>query len=80
MHVKFEAQAMIRCRGITKAGKQCSITSSSNWVDNNGRVVAQPLCRGGGILHNSRQAFLYTDQTLDLETTGTDILQDIINI
>ena len=45
--MKFEAQAMIRCKGITKAGKQCTITSSSHWVDNNGRVVAQPLCRGG---------------------------------
>ena len=89
MHVKFEAQAMIRCKGITNAGKQCSVTSSSNWVDNNGRVVAQPLCRGGEFCTIHAKPFC-TQQTrindverqvifmLDLETTGTDILQDIV--
>ena len=87
--MKFEAQAMIRCKGITKAGKQCTVTSSSNWVDNNGRVVAQPLCRGGEFCTIHAKLFC-TQQTqindverqvifMDLETTGTDILQDIIN-
>ena len=47
MHATLQAQAMIRCKGITKAGKQCSVTSNSNWIDNDGRVVAEPLRRGG---------------------------------
>ena len=89
MHVKLQAQAMVRCKGITKAGKQCSITNSSNWVDNNGRVVAEPLCRGGEFCSLHAKPFC-TKPTqmddykqlvifiLDLETTGTDILQDRI--
>ena len=91
MHVKFEAQAMIRCKGITKAGKQCSITNSSNWVDGNGRVVAEPLRNGGEFCALHAKPFC-TKATqlddcgrlvifmLDLETTGTDVSQDIINI
>ena len=45
--VTLQAQAMVRCKGITKAGNQCSVTSSSSWVDDTGRLVAAPLCRGG---------------------------------
>ena len=45
--VTLQAQAMVRCKGITKAGNQCSVTSSSSWVDDNGRLVAAPLCRDG---------------------------------
>ena len=44
--VTLQAQAMVRCKGITKARNQCSVTSSSSWVDDNGRLVAAPLCRG----------------------------------
>ena len=89
MHVRLQAQAMVRCKGINKAGKQCSITNSSNWADNNGRVVAKPLCRGGEFCSLHAKPFC-TKPTqmddykrlvifiLDLETTGTDILQDRI--
>ena len=91
MHVKFDAQAMIRCRGITEARKQCSITSSSNWVDNNGSLVGEPLYRGGEFCSVHAKPFC-TKPTqindfgrlvifmLDLETTGTDVSQDMINI
>ena len=75
---------MIRCRGLTKAGKQCSITSCSKWVDDTGRHIAGPLCRGGDFcaLHakpfctkssqvdNFERLVLFI---LDLETTGVDI-------
>ena len=47
MHATLQAQAMIRCKAITKAGKQCSVTSNSSWINNDGRVVAEPLRRGG---------------------------------
>ena len=89
MHVTLQAQAMIRCRGITKAGKQCSITSCSKWVDDTGRHIAGPLCRGGDFcaLHakpfctkpsqvdNFERLALFI---LDLETTGVDITKDRI--
>ena len=81
MHVTLQAQAMVRCKGITKAGNQCSVTSSSSWVDDNGRLVAAPLCRGGDfralhakpfcvkpiILDNFERMVVLI---LDLETTG----------
>ena len=84
MHAKSQAQEMTRCSAITKAGKQCSVTSSSSWVDDNGRLVAAPLCRGGDfcvlhakplcvkpiLLDNFESMVVFI---LDLETTGVDI-------
>ena len=87
--VTLQAQAMLRCKGITKAGNQCSVTSSSSWVDNNGRLVAAPLCRGGDfcafhakpfcvklILLDSFESMVVFIFILDLETTGIDIAKD----
>ncbi len=80
---------MTRCSAITKAGKQCSVTSNSSWIDNNDRVVAEPLRRGGEFCALHAKPFC-TKPTqmddykrlvifiLDLETTGTDISQDRI--
>ena len=80
---------MTRCSAITKAGKQCSVTSNSNWIDSDGRVVAEPLRRGGKFCALHARPFC-TKPTqmddykrlvifiLDLETTGTDISQDRI--
>ena len=40
-------RAMTRCRGMTRAGKPCSVTSASSWIDDGGRLVSEPLRRGG---------------------------------
>jgi len=75
MHVKLQAQAMVRCKGITKAGKQCSITNSSNWVDNNGRVVAEPLCRGGEFC--SLHAKPFCTKPTEIDNFGRLVIFDI---
>ena len=80
---------MTRCKGITRVGKQCSITSSSTWVDNNGRFVGEPLSRGGEFcsLHAKPFCTKPTEMNnfgrlvifmLDLETTGVNITKDRI--
>ena len=72
---------MIRCRAITKANKQCSVTSKSNWTNDQGRLVAEPLLRGGAFCLLHSQPFCTKaieiqdlDRLLifivDLETTG----------
>ena len=83
------AQAMIRCKGIARSGKQCSVTTSSDWTDNNGRSVAGPLCKGGQYCLFHAKPFLTTSARvhdferlviiiIDLETSGTDITKDRI--
>ena len=83
------AQAMIRCKGITRVGKQCSVTNVSTWVDNYGRVVAEPLCRGAEFCALHAKPFCTSPSMLDdfdrmivfildLETTGVDIARDRI--
>ena len=80
----YSAQAMFRCKGCTREGKQCSVTNSSTLVDNNGRIVAEPLCRGGEFcalhakpfctkpteMNNFGQLVIFM---LDVETTGVNI-------
>jgi len=81
MHAKSQAQDMTHCSAITKADKQCSVTSSSNWRDDHGRLVAEPLLKGGEfcLLHAKpfcTKAAQVDDierlliLILDLETTG----------
>ena len=89
MHVKIQAQEMTRCSAITKAGKQCSVTSSSNWKNDYGRLVAEPLLKGSEycLLH-AKPFCTKTAQVddidrllifiLDLETTGIDVTKDRI--
>ena len=36
-----------RCAGLTRKGARCSITSTSRLADESGRLVAEPLQRGG---------------------------------
>ena len=79
----------MRCSSLTKVGKRCSVTSSSNWVDDQGRLVAGPLRKGGEFCLFHAKPFC-TKPTrlddvdrmvvfvLDLETTGVDILHDRI--
>ena len=78
---------MIRCKAITKAGKQCSVKSSSNWRDDHGRLVAEPLLKGGGCcLFHAKPFCTKATQVddferlvifiLDLETTGVDVTKD----
>ena len=78
----------MRCNGVTRVGKRCSVTSSSNWTDDNGRLVAGPLRNGGEfcLFHAkpfcTRPIQVDFDRmiaiTLDLETTGVDIVNDRI--
>ena len=83
------AQSMVRCKGITRSGKQCSMTKASDWTDNSGRSVAGPLCRGGEYCLFHAKPFctrLAREDdferllifVLDLETTGTDVARDRI--
>lgn len=80
--------AMFRCSGTTKAGNRCSITSRSTLTNDRGRLISEPLLRGGeycllhakpfcnrpAVVNPSRALFLL----IDLETTGVDIAQDRI--
>ncbi len=78
-----------RCRGTTRAGKPCSITADSSFTNDSGRLVAEPLKRGGDycLFHAKpfcTQPAAEIDQDgvvvvmLDLETTGVDIGSDRI--
>jgi len=77
-----------RCRGITRAGKPCSITTSSQLTNDSGRLAAEPLKRGGEycLFHakpfcanlcecSGKDCVLVL---LDTETTGVDISRDRI--
>ena len=78
----------MRCSALTRVGKRCSVTSTSNWTDDNGRLVAEPLRRGSDFCLIHAKPF-GTKPTrvdfkrivvfiLDLETTGVDITKDHI--
>ena len=76
-----------QCQGVTKSGKQCSITAASQMRDFAGRLVALPLCCGGSycMLHavffstlpaQPRDAIVVA--YLDLETSSLDFLSGSI--
>ena len=79
---------MSRCNGVTRVGKRCSVTNSSKWTDDHGRLVAGPLHKGGEFCLFHAKPFctkptrVNVDQMvvimLDLETTGIDIVNDRI--
>ena len=76
------------CRGVTRNGRPCSLTSASTLVDNQGRSVASPLSRGGQYcLFHSRPFASHPVANppkclviliIDLETTGVDVTRDRI--
>ena len=76
----------VRCCGITKNGKRCSLTSTSNLLNDRGISVAEPLRRGGDLcLFHARpfsfQAVEVHDAIIifiDFETTGLDVARDRI--
>ncbi len=75
-----------RCCGTTRAGKPCSITSSSALTGDSGRLAAEPLKRGGEYCLYHAKPFCTKPVgadvrnsvvvMLDLETTGVDISRD----
>ena len=75
-----------RCRGTTKSGSRCSLTSESTLLDERGRAVAEPLRRGGECcLFHARpfcsQAVELRGAVvvfLDFESTGLDVARDRI--
>ena len=82
-----QAYAAMRCHGKTRAGKTCSITSTSTLTDDRGKLVALPLQRGGDYcaLHakpfQTRPADVDASKAVilvfvDTETTGVDIARD----
>ena len=76
-----------RCAGTTRQGRRCSITSGSDLKDQQGRVIAEPLRRGGAkcMLHmelfcpiigcpaEENDIMLFC---LDFESTGLDVVLD----
>ena len=74
------------CCGVTRAGRPCSLTSSSTLIDDRGRSIASPLRRGGDhcLFHArpfcSRSTARHLKPTtvliIDLETSGTDAVSD----
>ena len=78
----------MRCSALTRTGKQCSVTNASNWTDDHGRLIAEPLRRGSDfcLIHAkpfcTRPARVDFNRMvvfmLDLETTGVDITKDRI--
>ncbi len=80
--------SMARCRGTTRKGNRCSITSTSTMTDDGGRLVSQPLRCGGDYCALHAKPFVVRpaplDETaavlifLDLETTGVDVARDRI--
>ena len=85
-HVVMAAQ----CQGTTKRGARCSLTSISKIRDEQGRLVAEPLRRGGSYCRFHARPFVarameQRDQAesamivfLDFETTGLDVTKDEI--
>jgi hypothetical protein len=80
---------MTRCSGTTRKGSRCTITNTSQMKDNSGRLVCQPLCRGGEYCLLHAKPFVVRpaspgdhasvrDRFLDLESTGVDVAQDRI--
>lgn len=75
-----------RCRGATRSGSRCSLTSESALLDERGRAVAEPLRRGGDfcLFHArpfcSQAAELHGAVVifLDFESTGLDVARDRI--
>ena len=78
-----------QCHGVTRTGKRCSITSTSQLTNDSGRLAADPLRRGGDycLFHAkpfcTKEVEERSDRQLviiliDLETTGVDITQDRI--
>ena len=83
------AGAMARqCSGVTRKGTRCSITSTSRLSDERGRLVAEPLQRGGSYCRFHARPFVTQSVDrldgqallffLDLETTGVDVASDQI--
>ena len=76
----------VRCCGTTTNGSRCSLTSSSNLVNNRGISVAEPLRRGGKLcLFHARPFCSQAAQIqqavvifLDFENTGLDVHRDRI--
>ena len=77
-----------RCAGLTRKGSRCSITSTSRLADESGRLVAEPLQRGGAYCRLHSRPFVTQSVGcfdvpallfyLDLESTGVDVASDQI--
>ena len=75
-----------RCCGTTRSGSRCSLTSESSLLDEHGRVVAEPLRRGGGFCLFHARPFCSQPTELrgaviiflDFESTGLDVARDRI--
>ena len=85
-HLPQAACAVHMTRCTTRKGSRCTLTSTSGMKDISGRLVAQPLRRGGEycLLHAKpfvvRPAVVQASVTvfLEIETTGVDVVRDRI--
>ncbi len=57
--------SMVRCRGTTRKGNRCSITSTSTMTDDGGRLVSQPLRCGGDYCALHAKPFVVRPAPLD---------------
>ncbi len=72
-----------RCRGTTRAGKPCSIAADCQLTNDSGRLVGEPLQRGGDYCLYHAKPFCTQPADaadasaivilLDLETTGVSV-------
>ena len=75
----------MQCQAVTRAGCCCQVTAASNFRDDRGRLVADPLRRGGRHCEFHMEYFCVQTAPvlpkdvvvfyIDLETSGLDILK-----
>ena len=77
--------AVVQCEGITRAGRRCAVTATTDFRDGAGRLVAEPLRRGSRVCLFHLELFCTLPVSasddvvvffLDLETSGLDVLHD----
>lgn len=80
----------VQCRGTTKRGSRCMITSESKLEDDHGHLIAEPLQKGGSLCRIHAQTFSVHRPEIselsssavvlfiDFETTGLDVTRDHI--
>ncbi len=78
----------MQCQAVTRTGRRCQVTAASSVRDDRGRLMTDPLRRGGRHCALHMEYFcvrtapvLPKDVTVfyvDLETSGLDVLNDEI--
>ena len=70
--------SMARCRGTTRKGNRCSITSASTMTDDGGRLVSQPLRCGGEYCALHAKPFVLRPALVE-EATAIVVFLDLVS-